>query len=87
MARNELTEVSTIDLFGSNRTIIARCIIDGEPARFTLHGTQKGKPGHVRIFVEDQEIPVPFPERYGRAFNEDWVRTYWDRNIKSKEEE
>lgn len=84
MSKPEIDSLTTIDLFGNNRTIIAHCRVDGETLDVSLHGSQKGKPGLVRVFIDGEEIPVAFPERYGREFNEDWVRNYWARNTKEE---
>ena len=81
----EIVRLSTIDLFGGGRVIIARVQYEALELEITFTGSQKGRPGHVRCIVEnDNEVPVPFPERYGDAFNEDWVRTYWARNMKEE---
>ena len=82
----EIVSLSTIDLFGGSRTIVAYVRVEGESMTVSLTGTQKGRPGHVKVRVGDTDVPVPFPERYGDQFNEDWVRTYWNSNTTKEEE-
>lgn len=80
----EILSLSTIDLFGGSRTIIAYVRMEGQDMTVSLTGTQKGRPGLVRVRVGDTDVPVPFPAQYGDQFNEDWVRKYLDKNIKEE---
>lgn len=83
MAKPELVEMSTIDLMGSRRMINAYLLMDGKRVIVSAHGSQRGKPGYVRVTVEGGgEVPCPHAERYGHAFNEEWFKKYLEANIK-----
>lgn len=83
MTKPELVRMATIDLFGSRRVINAYILVDGQQVTVSAHGSQKGKPGYVRVTVEGGgEVPVPRPERYGHAFDEQWFTKYLEANIK-----
>lgn len=80
----EILSLTTIDLFGGSRTILARIKYEGQDAEVSLTGRQKGPPRLVRVQVKGIEVPVPFPAQYGDQFNEDWVRKYLEKNIKEE---
>jgi len=88
MVKPEIQSMNTINIIGGLRIIIARVRIGERDTEVTFHGNRNEKPGHVRLIVgNDSEVPVPHPERYGREFNEDWVRTYWDKNTKGTDDD
>lgn len=80
----KITSLSTIDLFGGERVIMAQVSYLGQVMEVNFYGRQKGRPRHVKVKVDGTEVPVPFPGRYGDQFNEDWVQNYWNSNTKEE---
>lgn len=82
MGEPELVRMATIDLTERRRLINAYLMIDGRQVTVSAHGSQRGKPGYVRITVEGGgEVPCPHAERYGHAFNEEWFKKYLEANM------
>jgi hypothetical protein len=81
----EVVEVSVINLMGGHSVIIARVRYEGEVLEVVFTGKRDGAP-RVQVVVEGTHVPVPFPGRFGKEFNEEWVRAYFAKEIKDKED-
>jgi len=80
----ELLEVTVMNFFGGSRLITARVRYGGQVILLSFNGRREGKPGHVSVDVEGIPVPVPYPSRYGKAFDETWVRTYVERETQKE---
>lgn len=78
----EVLEIVVMNFFGKARTITARVSYGGEVLTLAFSGRQDGAPGHVTLDVEGIRVPVPFPQRFGKRFDKEWVETYFEKEAR-----